>query len=298
MIDDTLNMRPGGKRGRERMVRVDLQRAIEQFERAGVAVGIEGENAGHGAQRQIVGAEAGRRLSQRVIDLGQPQTWLQRRRDPDREMFAACGFVAQDTIGAMRPELAAGFGVDQPDDELGLDTRSPDRCGQKMAGRPRPRDDRNPGARQCGHEVVGNIGGHLPIFRRRLDRTKRHRGPVPRRHKQRGHRAERGREHRLPRQRLRRRLAVAAAIRDRESSEMGKAAAQRHIHDLDAGRALQQFAAGAFEPDLAQHGARGLADEGEELALQGPAGSAGDGSEFRQAPVAADDWRASRPARA
>ena len=139
MIDDTLNMRPGGQRGGERMVRVHLQRAIEQFQRAGIAVGIEGENAGHGAQRQIVGAEAGRRLPQRVIDLGQPQAWLQRRRDPDREMFAACGFVAQDAVGAMRPELAAGFGVDQPDDRAGSATPVPLIAAVRMiAGRPRP----------------------------------------------------------------------------------------------------------------------------------------------------------------
>ena len=99
-----------------------LQRAIEQLQRAGIAVGIERENAGHGAQRQIVRrSRHGRRLSQRVIDFGQPQAWLQRRGDPDGKMFAASGFVAQDAIGAMRPELAAGFGVDQPErSELGL----------------------------------------------------------------------------------------------------------------------------------------------------------------------------------
>ena len=138
MIDHPLDMRPAGKRGREGMVRVHLQRAIEQLQRAGIAVGVQGKNAGHRAQRQIVCAEAGGRFSQRVIDLGQPQARLQCRRDPDGKMFAACGFVAQDAIGAMRPELAAGFGVDQPDDELRVDARSPDRCGQEMAGRPRP----------------------------------------------------------------------------------------------------------------------------------------------------------------
>jgi hypothetical protein len=117
-------------------------------------------------------------------------------------MFTAGGFVPQDAIGAMRPELAASFGIDQPDDKLGLDTRSPDRCGQKIAGRPPLRDHRNPCARQCGHELVGDIGGHLPIFRGCLDRPKRHRGPVPCRHKQRRRGAERGREQRLPLQRL------------------------------------------------------------------------------------------------
>ena len=55
-----------------------------------------------------------------------------------------------------------------------------------------------------------------------------------------------------------------------------------------AGCPLQQLTARAFEPDVAQHGTRGLADKAEELALQGSAGSAGDGSEFRQAPIVAE----------
>ena len=32
-------------------------------------------------------------------------------------MFTAGGFVPLDALGAARPELTAGFGVDQPDDE-------------------------------------------------------------------------------------------------------------------------------------------------------------------------------------
>ena len=225
---------------------------------------------------------------QRAIDLGQPQALLKRRSDPDGEVFPVCGFVAQDIVGAMRPELAARFRVDQPEDQAGLRTRSPDRTSQMITCRPRLTCHRNPGAGQCGGEIVGDIGRNLPMFRGRFDRSKRHRGPTARRHEQRRHGAERGREHRLPLQRLRRRLAIAAAIRDRKPAAMGKAAAQRDIHDRDAGRPLQQFAAGAFEPDVAKHGARGLADKGEELALQGSAGSAGDGSEFRQAPIVAE----------
>ena len=166
MIDDALNMRPGGKRGREGMVRVHLQRAIEQFQRAGIAVGVEGENTGHGAQRQIVGAEAGRRFSQRVIDLGQPQAWLQRRGDPDGKMFAASGFVAQDAIGAMRPELAAGFGVDQPDDELGVDARPLIAAVKRWRAARLPVTTEIPARVSAVDEIVGHIGSHLAIFRR------------------------------------------------------------------------------------------------------------------------------------
>ena len=75
--------------------------------RAGIAVGIERGDTRHRAQRKIVCAEAGRRLMQRVIDLGQPQALLKRRSDPDGEVFPVCSFVAQDIVGAMRPELAA-----------------------------------------------------------------------------------------------------------------------------------------------------------------------------------------------
>ena len=114
MIDGALNIRPGRQRGGERIGRIQLHRALQQFERAGIAVGIESDNTRHRAQREIVCAEAGRRLMQRVIDLGQPQALLKRRSDPDGEVFPVCSFVAQDIVGAMRPELAARFRVDQP----------------------------------------------------------------------------------------------------------------------------------------------------------------------------------------
>ena len=82
------------------MVRVQLHRALEQFERAGIAVGIERQNTGHRAQREIVGAEVGRRLSQRVIDLGQPQALLKRRSDPDGEVFAASAVSSRRILSA------------------------------------------------------------------------------------------------------------------------------------------------------------------------------------------------------
>src|SRR3954462_3038887 len=50
-------------------------------------------------------------------------------------------------------------------------------------------------------------------------------------------------------------LAIAAAILDRNPAAMREAAPQGDIHDLGT-RALQQFAPGALEIDLAQYGAR------------------------------------------
>ena len=70
-----------------------------------------------------------------------------------------------------------------------------------------------------------------------------------------------GREHRLPLQRLRRCLAVAAAILDGKPPGVGKSAAQRDVDDLGADGPLQQFTPRLFEIDVAQHGARRLAEK-------------------------------------
>ena len=51
----------------------------------------------------------------RAIDLRKPQAWLHRRGDLGGEMLLRGGFVARDAVGAVCPELTAGFGVDQPD---------------------------------------------------------------------------------------------------------------------------------------------------------------------------------------
>lgn len=242
--------------------------------------GIEREHAGHRAQRQILRAETCQRLAQRTVDLRKTEAGLERRRDPGREMFGRRGIVTQDVVGAVRPELAAGFRVDQPDGQVRLGACASDRPSKMIAGRHRVGDDGDTCAAECGDEIVGDIGGQRQIFGRGLDQPERDRRPVPRRHEQRRHRAERVRESRLPLQRLRRRLAVASAVGDREPAEMRKTAAQRYVHDLEARAALQQFAAGAFEPDLPQHGARRPAKKAEELTLQGPGGNTGYGGEL------------------
>ena len=69
---------------------------------------------------------------------------------------------------------------------------------------------------------------------------------------------------------------------------MGKAATQRDVHDPGVGPGLQQLAPRAFEAEILEHGAWRLADKGEELPLQRPAGNAGDGRQFGQPPIAPD----------
>jgi hypothetical protein len=285
MIDHALDMRPRRQRDGERLVRILFHRALQHFQRAGIAAGIEREHPRHRTQRQILCTEPIRRLAPCAVDFSQPQAGLQRRGNPGRELFRRRDVIAQDAVDAMRPDLAAGFGVDQSDGQMRLRPRSPDRPSEMMARRHRPGHDYDTCAGERGDEIVGDIGRKRQIFGRGLDRPERNRQPISHRDKQRRHRTERVREGFLPPQRLRGCLAVATAVGDREPPEMRKAAAQRHIHDLDAGAALQQFAAGGLKPDLAQHAARRVAEKTDELALQGPGGHAGDGGEFRQAPI-------------
>src|SRR2546423_10931849 len=63
----------------------------------------------------------------------------------------------------MRPELTASSVVNQPKDQAGLHSRSPDRTHQIIPGRWRPADG-DSGARQRHAKVVGNAGRYLEIF--------------------------------------------------------------------------------------------------------------------------------------
>ena len=133
MIDDTLGMRPGGKRSRQRVVRVEVHRAIQQIDGTRVAAAIERERMRHGSQRQIVSVEVGLRFPPGALDLGQPQVWLQRRRDPRRMMLLENEVVPQDAIGAMRPDVAPCLGLDQPKAQARLPVRFSQGAGQMVA---------------------------------------------------------------------------------------------------------------------------------------------------------------------
>ena len=88
MIDDALDVRPGGERRRQGMVGIAIHRLFQELEGAGIAARIERKNAGHGPEREVVRAELAVRLLLGAVDLGQAQAGLNRRGDSGGEMFA------------------------------------------------------------------------------------------------------------------------------------------------------------------------------------------------------------------
>jgi len=59
-----------------------------------------------------------------MLDFGQPQIGAEAPGDSSGQIFFGIGVVAENAVGAVRPELAAGFVVDQPKDKAGLRARS------------------------------------------------------------------------------------------------------------------------------------------------------------------------------
>jgi hypothetical protein len=188
----------------------------------------------------------------------------------------------------MRPQVMAGLDLDQAKDQARLPARSSYRTGQMIARRSRLGGDGNAGPKQRGRKLVGDAASDLAMFRTCLDRTEGDRRPIAARGKERWHRREGADEYGLSLQGLRRRLAVAAAIFDGKPPQMREAAAQRDVHHFRIGHALEQRAARAGEPDVAQRDAGRLAEKDLELPLQRPARHAGDGSKIGHAPVALD----------
>ena len=130
-----------------------------------------------------------------------------------------------------------------------------------------------------GSEFLAKRARDFEMLSGRLDRAEGYRRAVARPHDERRHRAESGREHGLPLQRLRRRFAVAAAILDGKRPPCEKAAALRDIRRLGAGGAAQQFTPRPLEIDVAKRGIRQLAEKGQKLSLQRPAGNTSDRGE-------------------
>ena len=170
MIDDALDVRPGGERGRQRMVGVERHRAFEQVERARISLGIERQDAGHGPERQVVRAELAVRLLLGTIDLGEAQAGLKGRGDARRKMFAGSRVLADGAVGAVRPQVTAGIDLDQPKGQARLPAPSPHDAGQTVARRSRLARDGNACPRQRGGELVGHEAGDLGVLRAGFDR--------------------------------------------------------------------------------------------------------------------------------
>src|SRR5215212_52032 len=87
MIDHALNMGPRRERCRQRMLWILLHRAIQQFERTCISLGIEREHARHGPECEVVGTEVCAGFSLRVVDFRKPKAWLQRGGNPGGELL-------------------------------------------------------------------------------------------------------------------------------------------------------------------------------------------------------------------
>ena len=276
MVDDTLQMRPCRQRHSERLARILVDRLLQQVQRPRIAFGVEGEHAGHGAQREVMRAQFVARLAQRVLDLRRAQARLQRRGDARGEILLGGRIAAHQAVGAMRPELPAARTFDQTKQQPHLRAAAAHRTAELIARQMRLAHHRHAGAGQRGRQVGGDVTSRLGVIGFGLDPGKasisRSRGGTNSGVIAASVAANVG----LPLQGLRRRLAIAAAILDGETAEMRKAAARRDIHHFQGRRALQQFAPRALEAEVAQHVARRPAEEGEELPLQGAARGAGD----------------------
>src|SRR5262245_56110749 len=112
----------------------------------------------------------------------------------------------------MRPQMAAGLAIDQAQDQPGLPAIVPDAAGEMIARRGLLAADRNAGASQRRGELIGDGAGGLVVFGLGLDRTDRQARAVGPECRQLKTRCDGVEEQRLALQRLRRRLAVAAAV--------------------------------------------------------------------------------------
>jgi hypothetical protein len=155
-----------------------------------------------------------------------------------------------------------------------------------IARRSRLAGHRDPGANQRDRQLVGDAACDLVILRACLDRHQGDGRPIATRQDGCRHRRERAVQDSLPLQGLRRRLAVAVTVLDGKPPAMGEAAVQRDLGHFRVGQALEQLAARALEPHVAQRGARRLVEKDAKLPLQRPARQAGDGGQIRHAPVA------------
>src|SRR5690349_10239962 len=84
--------------------------------------------------------------------------------------------VPQNTIGAMRPDVAPRLGLEQPKAQARLPVRFSQNAGQMVA---RPSlDESNAGSRQRNGKLVRYAARDLGVLRARLDPSQRHRWSI------------------------------------------------------------------------------------------------------------------------
>ena len=235
-----------------------------------------------------MGAELAVRLLLRAIDLGEAQAGLKGCRDPRRQMLPGSRVLADGAVRTVRPQVTARIDLDQPQGEARLPTPSPHDAGQTVARRSRLPRDGDAGPRQGGGEFVGHEAGDLGVLRAGFDRLQDDRQAIAAGREEGRHRGQHAGEHGLAFQGLGRRFAIAPAVLDGKPPAMRKAAAQREVHHLLIGQALQQFAARALEADVTKRGMRRLAEKHLELTLKCSARHAGRRRQIDHGPVAAD----------
>ena len=146
--------------------------------------------------------------------------------------------------------------------------------------------DGNAGAHESNCKLIGNVTRDLAVLRTRLDGAQRNHQPIAGSDKKCRRRRQSVDEEDLPLPGLRWRLAIAAPVLDRKSSEMRQATVLCNVHDFRTRRAMQQFAPRELEPDIAKHGAGRLAEKTPELALQCSARHPRDIGQIGQTPIA------------
>src|SRR6267154_5288137 len=99
------------------VIGVEFRRAREEPRRFQEAVSIEQMKTGHSAQEVVVGVEALGRLPSRTLDLRALEPWLNGTHRPCRHLILQVKYVLQATIEAVRPNVSAGYRVDEPSGE-------------------------------------------------------------------------------------------------------------------------------------------------------------------------------------
>ena len=169
---------------RQRIGRVERERALEQHQRPGHLRRHAGIDVLLRLQHEIVGVQAVRPLAPHALDLGAAQTGLDRADDVERDLVLQREHVVERAVEALAPQLVSALGIDhlrgdadaaavlahaslhqiahaqRAGDLLHVDRHAP--VGEAGMAR----DDEQPfDARQSGDDVLDHAVGEIGLFR-------------------------------------------------------------------------------------------------------------------------------------